>query len=103
MSFNCIWTFLLSSTHLIEELWLFATMNAVLSTFAYIFGSYLLWQILDERQRTDQNINFAQLNISNELSQYQRENVHCEPPRYEDPPAYSQLSFNQSKKENMKY
>jgi hypothetical protein len=98
MSFNCISTFLLSSAHLIEELWLFATMNAVLSAFAYLFGSYLLWKILHERQAIDPNIiNFAELNICNQLSECQRENINCEPPRYEDPPSYSQLSSNHSK------
>jgi hypothetical protein len=104
MSFNCISTFLLSSAALIEELWLFATMNAVLSAFAYLFGSYLLWKILHERQATDRNIvNFAELNISNEFDECQRENINCSPPRYDDPPAYSELSLNHSKMSNMKY
>jgi hypothetical protein len=94
-SFNFIWTFLLSSFNSIDKLWLFAALNAMLSIFAYLFGQIF---ILHERQTANQNItNFAEF-INN-----QSENIHCEPPHYEAPPAYNQLSFNQSKIDCIKY
>jgi hypothetical protein len=67
----------------------------MLSIFAYLFGQIF---ILRERQTANQNItNFAEF-INN-----QSENIRCEPPHYEAPPAYNQLSFNQSKIGYIKY